>query len=179
MTGRLLRGLVAIMVVAVSARFDLAVPGSPVPQSAQTAAVLLVGWALGARDGGSSMLGYVLLGGLGLPVFADGASGWEHLGGPTAGFLLGFLFAAVLVGHLADTGRMTRFGPGVGVMLAGHVVILGLGWARLGVTVGASAGFAQGVAPFLLGGVVKSVLCAFLVASWNRFSGLASQPPPA
>lgn len=179
-TVRLLRGLVAILVLAASARLDLPVPGSPVPQSAQTAAVLLVGWTLGARDAGLTMLGYLVLGGLGLPVFADGASGWSHLVGPTAGFLLGFLVAAVLVGQFAATGLVARFGPVLGVMLAGHVVILGLGWTRLGITLGAGAGYAQGVAPFLLGGVVKSVLCALLVTGgWSRYFGLARQPPQA
>jgi len=154
--------ILAVALVALSSRLSVTIPGSPVPQSAQTLAVVLVGALLGARQGSLAIGAYVLAGGLGLPVFADGASGWSHLIGPTAGYLAGFLLAAWGVGRLADRGRLETLGPAVLVMLAAHAVILTLGWVRLAASLGPVEAFEGGVAPFVLGGIVKSFLAAGL-----------------
>ena len=97
-----------VVIVAGSARVTATVPGVGVPQSAQTLAVLVVGAVLGARDGSLSLVAYVLVGGIGIPVFADGGSGWGHLVGPTAGYLLGFVIAAGAAGRTADLGLLRR-----------------------------------------------------------------------
>ncbi len=161
-----------MLAIAISARLDIPIPGSPVPQSAQTLAILLVGVWLGARLGAVALIAYLLAGGLGAPVFADGASGWGHLVGPTAGYLVGFLLAATLVGALSDRGHLSRFPLAIAGMLTGHLVILGLGWARLVVALGPAEGWAQGVAPFLVGGLVKSLVAAavavLLARTWDR-----------
>ena len=88
----------AVTALAVSARVSVPVPGSPVPQSLQTLAVVLVGAFLGPVRGGVAIGIYLILGAIGLGVFADGASGYDHLVGPTAGYLIGFVVAAVVVG---------------------------------------------------------------------------------
>jgi biotin transport system substrate-specific component len=160
--------VLAIAAIVISARLDLPVPGSPVPQSAQTLAVLLVGYWLGARDGVLALLAYLLLGAIGIPVFANGASGLRHLVGPTSGYLAGFVIAAGMVGWLSQRDHLRRFAPALGVMIAGHIVILSLGWLRLGITLGYGPALAQGVTPFLLGGVVKSILAASIVVLSNR-----------
>jgi biotin transport system substrate-specific component len=152
-----------VVAIALAARVSATLPGTDVPQSAQTLAVLLVGALLGARDGSLSLAAYLLVGGLGLPVFADGGAGWTHLVGPTAGFLLGFLAAAAAVGRMSDLARMRRIGPALAVMLCGHALILVLGWARLSLALGPSVAFQEGVGPFLLGGAVKSVVAALAV----------------
>jgi biotin transport system substrate-specific component len=160
---RLAVALVGALAVAISARVAATLPGSSVPQSAQTLAVLLVGAVLGARDGALTLTAYLVLGALGLPVFADGASGAAHLVGPTAGYLLGFLVAASGVGWAGDRDLLRGFGPALAAMVAGHAVILLLGWSWLALTLGPSGAFAQGVAPFVWGGMVKSFLAAGVV----------------
>ncbi len=156
---------VGIAAVALSARLAVPVPGSGVPQSAQTLAVLLVGAFLGARDGALALTSYVLLGALGLPVFSDGASGWAHLIGPTGGYLLGFVLVAGAVGHLADRGLLRAIAPALVVMLCGHVVILVSGWSGLALSLGPVAAFHQGVAPFVVGGILKSIVAAATVVA--------------
>lgn len=151
------------MAIAVAARVSAPVPGSEVPQSAQTLAVVLVGALLGSRLGALTLAAYVLVGALGLPVFSDGGAGWAHLVGPTGGYLAGFVMAAWAVGIAADRRLVSRVGPALGVMLSGHVVILGLGWAWLATSRGAAAAFAGGVAPFVTGGIVKSTVAAAVV----------------
>ena len=167
--------VLAVCLVAVAARVSAAVPGTSVPQSAQTLAVVLVGAFLGGRDGALALAFYLLAGGVGLPVFADGASGWPHLAGPTGGYLVGFVLAAGMVGWFADGRRLARLRTALVVMILGHVLVLTLGWLRLAWSLGRSEAFAAGVAPFLSGGLAKSIVAAVVVSAWmRRRSGASS-----
>lgn len=158
----------AVVVVAVSARVSVPVPGSPVPQSLQTLAVVLVGAALGARRGGAALALYLLVGAVGVPVFADGAAGAAHLVGPTAGYLVGFVAAAGLVGWGAERGRSTAgFAHTFLLMVLAHVIILVLGWLRLSLEIGSLDALDAGVLPFLWGGVAKSALGAAMWRGWQ------------
>lgn len=157
-----------VLALALSARVSATLPGSSVPQSAQTLAVLLVGSLLGSRDGTLTLLAYLLAGGAGAPIFADGASGWGHLAGPTAGYLLGFMVAALGVGLLADHRLLQRPITALGAMVGGHVLILGFGWTRLTWILGPEDALRQGVTPFLWGGCVKSLVAATVVVAIQR-----------
>jgi biotin transport system substrate-specific component len=162
----LVAALAFVGLIALGARVDVAVPGSPVPQSLQTLAVLAAGLALGPRGGLAAGLAYLAAGAVGLPVFSGGASGLVALTGPTAGYLIGFPLAALLVG--AGSRRL----PGrpvwrmaavvVGLALAGHALILILGWAGLSLRMGAAPALTAGVTPFLWGMGVKSAALALI-----------------
>lgn len=161
------RLVVAVVAVALSAQVSVTLPGTPVPQSLQTLAVVVVGAWLGPRDGALAMALYIVVGALGPPVFADGAGGPGHLVGPTVGYLVGFVAGAALMGWWV---RRPWAGPGwaravltsfAGAVLA-HGVILVMGWIRLGALVGLVEAFETGVEPFLLGGVAKSVAAALV-----------------
>jgi biotin transport system substrate-specific component len=158
-----LRVVAGVVAVAVAARVTVTLPGTTVPQSAQTLAVLLVGAVLGGRGGAASLAAYLVAGGIGVPVFADGASVWAHLVGPTAGYLLGFVVGAWAVGRMGDGGLLRRIGPALGVMMGGHALILALGWARLSLVLGPGPAFRDGVAPFLVGGALKAAVAAGVV----------------
>ena len=101
---RILRRAIAVglgaIVVALAAQVVVPVPFSPVPMTLQPLAVLAVGGLLGAAGGLSALVLYLLLGILGLPVFAGGGSGAWHLMGPTGGYLLAFPIAAAVTGAL-------------------------------------------------------------------------------
>lgn len=172
----------AVVLVALAARVDVPVPGSPVPQSLQTLAVVVVGAWLGPLLGTSALALYVLVGALGAPVFADGASGIGVLTGPTAGYLVGFVLAAGVMGvwtrqrHWWDAaGLRAAFLTAAALAVVGHLVILGLGWLRLAALMGAGPAFTGGVAPFLWGGVAKSLVGAAIVvggaAAWASHRG--------
>ena len=90
--------LLGSLALAVSAKIQ--VPFYPVPITMQTYVVLFIGFAFGARLAGATVLAYLAEGAVGLPVFAQGA-GLAYLAGPTGGYLIGFLAAAVLCGWLA------------------------------------------------------------------------------
>lgn len=115
---------------AISAQIVWFAPWNPtVPYTFQTAAVLLVGTALGSRLGLASMLLYVAAGAAGLGVFADGSSGLAPDGAlrGTIGYLAGFVLAGALVGWLAERGWDRSLVSTVGLMVLGNLVIYAVG----------------------------------------------------
>ena len=158
------------LLIYLSARVAIPVPGSPVPITGQTFGVLLVGGALGFRRGLIGVALYVLLGVIGLPFFAEGKGGISVIWGATGGYLIGFVIAGALVGRLAELGWDRRIGGSLGAMLLGSAVIYAIGLPWLGVVVGMSPAetIAQGLTPFIFGDAIKLVLAAVLfpVAWW-------------
>src|ERR1700757_150507 len=90
------------LALAVSAKVQ--VPFYPVPMTLQTLVVLILGAAFGARLAGATVALYLLEGLIGLPVFAGDIAGPAYMAGPTGGYLIGFLVAAVAIGFLAERG---------------------------------------------------------------------------
>lgn len=135
-------------------------PMYPVPMTLQTWAVLVIAGLAGARMAGEITFAWLAQAAMGLPVLAGGDGGLAHFAGPTGGYLVGFLAAAVLVGGL--TGRRGgRSWAGLGLsFLLGHALILAAGFAWLSALIGPAAAWTGGVAPFLLGSVLKTVLAA-------------------
>ena len=153
-------------------------PTSPVPITAQTFAVLLVGGALGLRRGVLAV-GLYLVAGLILPVYAGHASGLDtFLGrddghwvlGATGGYLLGFLLASALVGRLAELGWDRHVGGAVVAMLIGNLAIylVGIPWLMAATGFDLATAIDKGLAPFVFGDLLKLALAgiAFPVAWW-------------
>ena len=166
--------LAGTVLIAVAAK--VAVPFWPVPLTMQPLAVMLVGFALGARLGGLTVVAYLLEGLAGLPVFSTTTpAGPAAFMGPTAGFLIGFAAMAYVCG-LGIERFGTRLVPLVLTALASVVVLytFGVAWplgiaSALGITAGWAAlpvaGVFKGfVLPFVLGDVLKSVFAALVVA---------------
>lgn len=156
----------ATIVLAVSSWIE--VPMVPVPMTLQTLAVVLVGAAFGAKLGFLAVAAWLAEGAIGLPVLAGGAAGAHHFVGPTAGYLFAFPVMAYLVGLCAERGWTGhRLAPTFAVMLGGHALCFALGWAWLSVLIGPEPAFTHGVAPFLIGALVKSALAAALLRTWK------------
>ncbi|GGK69025.1 biotin biosynthesis protein BioY [Planomonospora parontospora subsp. parontospora] len=146
---------------------QLAFPMWPVPVTGQTFAVVLVGAALGMNRAALSMALYMLVGIAGVPWFAGGASGF---GGPTFGYVLGFIAAAALVGRLAERGGDRTVARTVGTMVLGNLTIYAFGLPVLIATLGLGLGeaLAAGVIPFLVGDAIKiAVAAGLLPAAWK------------
>ena len=159
------------LLTALAAQVVVPLPWTPVPLTGQTFAVLLTGALLGSRLGALAMIAYLLEGALGLPFFRAGAGGAQHLIGPTAttaGYLFAFPVAAFVTGYLAERGWDKRFLTAAAAMALGSLVILAGGWAWLTILFRtAEEAFRLGVAPFLIGDLVKIALAAAaLPAGW-------------
>ncbi len=154
--------------VALCAQIRILLPFTPIPFTAQTMGVLLVGSLLGARHGALSMLLYLALGAIGLPFFSGGNGGIEWLQGATAGYLFGMLLSAALVGWLAQRGWDRHIATTALSMILGNIVIYALGVAWLAMLVGVSAAIHQGLLPFVIGDVLKIALaCLVLPGGWQ------------
>lgn len=141
---------------------QLSVPLWPVPITGQTLAVLLVGSALGARRGALSMALYVLLGVVGLPVFADGTAGPGVLVGPSGGYVAGFVAAAAVVGWVAERFGDRRFTAALLSFVLGTVVTFAVGMVWLAASLGLDLQHTleYGLYPFVVGGVAKALIGA-------------------
>ena len=156
------------LAVAASAQIAFRLPFSPVPVTAQTLAVLLVGALLGSWRGGISLLLYLAEGAAGLPVFAGGAAGTSHLLGPTGGYLFGFVAGAVLTGYLAERGWDRRVSTTLAAMFLGTAAIYAPGLSWLAVVTGGESVLALGLYPFIPGAIVKILAAALLLpAGWK------------
>lgn len=146
MLAALLAGLTAVC-----ARLAFNLPFTTVPFTLQVLAVLLAGALLGPRWGAVSQLVYLLLGAVGLPVFAHGTGGLAPLAGPTAGYLWSYPVAALAVGALARPERAPGLVRTAAAMLAGLVIIYlgGAGWAVAVMGLGAGKVFSGWVLPFI------------------------------
>ena len=164
-------GLIAAgaLLIFLTARISVVLPGNPVPFTMQNFGILVVGGALGLRRGSVAAILYVLLGVVGLPFFAEGRGGLQVIWGATGGYLVGFIAAAAIVGRLAELGWDRRLGGAIGATVLGTLVIYAIGVPWLAVVVGLSAGEAitTGLVPFLLGDILKLLAAAVVFpAAW-------------
>jgi biotin transport system substrate-specific component len=123
-----------------------------------------VGGALGSLLGGISMLLYLALGAIGLPFYASGDSGLEYLGfgTPSAGYLWGFVVAAVVIGRLAERRWDRGVGSAIGAFVLGEIVIftIGIAWLSQSLDISGEKAIELGLYPFVVGDVLKVLLAA-------------------
>ncbi|HET8596041.1 MAG TPA: biotin transporter BioY [Intrasporangium sp.] len=183
------RSIALVAVFAALITVAAIVPGIPVgtlgvPITLQTLAVMLTGLCLGPLRGGLAVLLYLVVGFVGFPVFSKGQSGLGVLAGPSAGYLVAFVVAAVVVGFAAS--RVVHRRPAtwaplffVSAMLTSIVVVHGLG--ILGMVVNADLSLADAFKADLVfypGDVVKNLVAASAAAAVHRaFPDLLARRP--
>ncbi|WP_294615709.1 biotin transporter BioY [uncultured Gilliamella sp.] len=106
------------LILAIAA--NISIPTYPIPFTLQSLVVLLIGAFLGRRLGTLALLQYLLLGALGLPVFANGGSGIAALLSPSAGYLYGFVVSAYLSGLATEKGYDRQFILGLIAFACAH-----------------------------------------------------------
>ena len=159
--------LVIAGVMLTSLAAQVQIPAVPVPFTLQTLAVLVIGATYGASRGAITMAVYAVVGVLGFPVFAGGASGSEVLLGATGGFILGFIFAAALIGRLAELNWSSNALRMFVSYVLGSVVIYAIGVPVLAMSAFASDLIAATtfMLPYLVWDAVKAVIAAALLPS--------------
>ncbi|MFA9381155.1 MAG: biotin transporter BioY [Acetanaerobacterium sp.] len=149
---------------AVLSQISVPLPFTPVPINLATLAVFVAGGLLGPVYGAVSLTVYVMLGAVGLPVFAQFSGGVGIILGPTGGYILGYIGAAWLTGLIIN--RLPKnFLSAVVAMIAGLLVCYALGTAWFMVETGTSfiAALGMCVMPFLIGDALKIACASFLV----------------
>lgn len=153
--------LVVIGCVLLTLSAKIQIPFWPIPMTMQTYVVVVLGMAYGTRLGVATVVSYLVLGAVGLPVLAgtpERGIGLAYMIGPTGGYLVGFVVAAALAGELAARGWDRSFAWTLVAMTLAHLVIFVPGVAWLAASVGWERAFAVGVAPFVGATVAKTLL---------------------
>jgi biotin transport system substrate-specific component len=158
------------IIIGLLAQARITLPWTPVPITGQTFAVLLAAVLLGRWWGGASLAIYLGLGIAGVPWFNNWTGGLAAIAGPTGGYLIGFILAALFLGYFTDKYVKARsFHRLLGLMLfADFVLIFGLGLIQLHLWLNivgqGTFGFYQlvsmGLLPFIAGDVIKIVAAA-------------------
>jgi biotin transport system substrate-specific component len=172
---------VGTLLIVLGARISFYLPGNPfVPVTLQTFGVLFGGALLGMKRSLASVGLYLLLGVVGLPVFALDATTGVYKSGldtiikvgggtvalaPTGGYLVGFLLAGGLVGRLAELGWDRHIGGSLGAMFLGNLAIyvIGVPWLMVATGLGLQTALDVGFWPFLIGDAVKLIVAAGLL----------------
>jgi biotin transport system substrate-specific component len=150
---------------------------TPVPITGQTLGVLLAGTALGWRRAAASMGLYAIAGVAGVPWFAGASSGYASA---SFGYIVGFFFAAMACGYLAERGVDRSVLRSVPAMIVGEIIIyaFGLTWLALDLHLGFSATLTAGFTPFVAGDAIKAAIAAGLLPVAWKLAGRRQQDDP-
>lgn len=168
--------------ISAMAQVSVPIPGSPVPVTGQTLAVLLVGTTYGARLAVTTFATYLFAGVAGAPIFAPSSTspnhGIDRLMSATGGYLIGMLVASLVLGYLADRKADQKFLTSYPALLIGEVIIFGSGltWLQNSLNLSWSATIAAGFTPFILGEVLKiAIVGTTLPIIWRKISTTLKQ----
>ncbi len=138
-------------------------PISPVPISFTNLAIYLTVYVLGMKAGTISYLVYLLVGFAGLPVFSGFTGGVGKLAGPTGGYLVGFIFMAIIAGwaieHFQGKYMFHVLGMVIGTMVC---YVFGTVWLSGQLGISFTAGLGAGVIPYLPGDAAKIILAVLV-----------------
>jgi biotin transport system substrate-specific component len=179
----ILTGLFAAL-TAVGAYITIPLPY--VPLTLQVFFCMFAGVILGSKLGMLSQIIYVLIGLIGVPVFAGGVGGFSYILKPSFGYLIGFIIAAYIIGKIVESHKEISFGKILTAELIGLIVIYILGISYMLLIVNLYVGkpmtlvsaIKVGFIPFILADLIKALLCSAIANQALvvlRKSGLISQ----
>lgn len=157
--------LIALMtaVMCILGPLSIIIPISPVPITFTNLAIYFTVILLGWKKGTISYLVYLLIGFIGVPVFSFFTGGPAKLLGPTGGYLIGFIFLALIAGYFVDKypGKVYIYIVG---MVLGMIVTyaLGTGWLAFQANMTFEAALFAGVIPYLPGDIIKIIIAAIV-----------------
>ena len=144
----------------------ISIPIYPVPLTLQTLFTLLAAMTLGSVMGASSQIIYVLLGVIGLPVFAGFKAGIGILFGPTGGFLFGFIISAYVIGKIIEVKKEKNIFYYFLAGIIGTVILYIIGITQLSLItgIGIKKAIVVGMLPFLPGDILKVIAASFIAS---------------
>ena len=139
------------------------VPVGPVPIVLTSLFVLLSGLLLGSRWGLISMGLYLLVGAIGMPVFAGGRGGFPHFFGPTGGYLFGYALSAWVTGVVSERSRGLVVWEVLAVVAGAiSIYLVGVPWLKVVTQMSWTKALMVGMVPFLIGDTVKASVALML-----------------
>lgn len=160
---------IALMASIISLLGPLTVPIGPIPLSLASLAIYLSLYVIGKKEGTISLLIYILLGLIGLPVFSGFGAGLSKVLGPTGGFIIGYLPMAFISGYFIDSYKNNPYKQFLGLVL-GLVILYLFGslWLALQASLSFKASLTLAVFPFIPGDLIKILLALYLGPSIEK-----------
>lgn len=161
--------LLALLLLIASAYVSVTLPISEkgIPFTAQSLIVFYIAGMFKPKETVIIMVSYLMLGIIGLPVFAEGTSGWAKVSGASGGFLYGFIVASVIISSLISRFSSPKLFNIIGSMLLGTLVLFIFGLGHLAYAYGWNKALEYGLYPFWGMALIKALLASFLVF-WSR-----------
>ena len=159
--------ITGVIFLALTAQISIYLPFTLIPMTGQTFGVLLIGLVYGRKLGTSTIAAYIGMGALGFPVFAGLSSGLVFLK-PSGGYIIGYFFAVILCGYLAEIGWTKSYAKTLIILLLAEIVIYFFGLIQLSFFVKRDL-FLLGLYPFVVGDVIKVLLVTFILPSTWKF----------
>lgn len=154
---------------AVLSYITIPLPFSPIPITGQSLAVMLAGCVLTPLQAGFSMLTFLFMGAIGLPVFSAGRAGLGVIVGKSGGYLIGYLIGAIIISFLTSKNK-SRKNMFIACLFGGIIVVHVLGAAWLGYVtgIGIEKAFIVGSVPFLPGDILKAIIAVIIGFRLNK-----------
>lgn len=162
-------------IIAVSGYITIPIPFSTVPVTAQTLAVMLAGGLLPVGQATVSILVFLLMGAVGLPVFSGGTAGLGIIVGKTGGYLIGFVAGAALISMLK--GKKASFLRLLTVNAIGGIIVVyafGILWLNYVTKLGISKAIIFGALPFIPGDIIKIIVAALITKRLGKHIKLSN-----
>lgn len=142
---------------------QVTIPLPLVPITGQTLAIGLAATILGAKYGTLSVLVYLGLGAVGIPVFAQMSGGLGSLFGPTGGYLFGFIPTAFIIGYYLEKTSYTLANAVIANVLGMFMALaFGTVWLKIFADLSWPGALMGGFVPFILVGLIKAALAAWI-----------------
>lgn len=164
--------MISLMTALICVSSYISVPIPPVPITAQTLTVMLAGLVLSPLAAGTSVGLFVLLGAIGMPVFSSGRSGLGVIMGPSGGYFIGFVVAAIVVSLLKGDGKDLKRNL-IACVVGGFGVVyaIALPWLSNALSLDLQATLVAGLYKFIIGDSIKIVLAAYIGVRLNKALG--------
>lgn len=158
-----------VAILCVTSFFVIPLPFTPIVISLHTIAVNIIGLILSPMQAGITVLIYLLMGLVGLPVFSAGTAGPGKLFGPTGGFYFGFLFAVIAIsilrGKKISMKRYAIVSIAIGIPIQHMCAIVGMSIHNGG---SVATAFATVSLPFIIGDIIKCLMSSMVGVSLNK-----------
>ncbi len=156
--------LIGLFVAIMAVCAWVSIPMVPIPVTLQTMGVFITASILGAKKGTVSIIIYILLGAIGLPVFSNFTGGFGVLLSPTGGFIIGFILTTIITGFITEYFK-SKIYTSIIAMTLGLVACYSIGtlWYCIYASVDILTALLVCVVPFLIGDAVKIGVSAILV----------------
>jgi len=168
-TRELTKMSICITLICISAYISFPLPFTPAMITAQTIIINLTALILTPKKSFIVVLGYILLGAFGLPVFSGGGSGFGKIFGPTGGFILGFLAIAPIMSYLKGKNNSFKRYLAITIFVGMPILyIFGAIFMCLVLKITLISALGLAVVPFIFGDICKCLVGSYLAVKLNN-----------